>query len=516
MRDVVNGHGDLLEDALFSVREQGGDVVVLNLPEVLHLLWCEEVLSFEALQAHQRQAWHCFLVQLAALCFCRGGLDEEREDASAWRAALLTLCDGIEEAFRLVVEDVSLPAFMQSPIPEGSLAAAKYKEPHRTPDDLDMLVTSKNHDVKMARVDHARLEHWVFALVTLQTMEGFLGRGNYGIARMNGGFGSRPLLSYVPAATTSARFRHDVQVLRSSRDESLQGALPYLGDGLALCWLKSWDGGKNSGLALEALDPFFIEICRRLRFAWCGEHLECWRANTQGARLDTPKDLNGLTGDPWTPVLIDKDLPVKALTLSGSGFNYKIVHGILFSGDYVRPPSMRTPVDGDDMVFVAECLVRGQGKTEGLHRRELRVPNNVKRRLLGAPSEHKRLALISMSRVEAAETMRRSVLYPALGRLSTEGDNVKPDAGKLARWTQAFEDCVDACFFPELWAAFELDEREAKKKWGGVLEGFAREQLEDAIGSMPISTSGYWRAVSSAESMFRSCLRKHFGESEEA
>lgn len=512
MHDAITGKGDLLEDALISVRQPGGQTLFLSLPEVLHLLWSEEVTSFEALQAHQRQAWHCFLTQLAALCFCRGGLVDNPGDALAWRSALLALSGGMREAFQLVVEDVSLPAFMQSPVPEGSLAAAKYKEPYRAPDDLDMLVTSKNHDVKIARIEHPSFEHWVFALVTLQTMEGFLGRGNYGIARMNGGFGSRPLLGYVPAASMSERFRHDVRVLRGSRDEILAGPLPYSVDGLALCWSKPWDGGKGSGLPLSALDPFFIEVCRRLRcMPRDGGGIECWRANTKGTRLDTPKTLNGLAGDPWTPVL-----PDKALTLSASGFSYKVLHNILFSGEYTYPPSMKTRVDGDSMVLVAECLVRGQGKTEGLHRRELHMPGAAKRRLLGAPSEQRQLALMSKARVEAAEKMRRQVLYPALGRLSTEGRDSKPDAGKLSRWTEGFEEKVDACFFPELWSAFELEEHDARKQWQAVLEGFALEQLEDAIQGMPVSTSGYWRAVSAAESMFHACLRRHFGENEEA
>jgi CRISPR system Cascade subunit CasA len=42
-------------------------------------------------------------------------------------------------------------------------------------------------------------EHWFYALLTLQTMQGFLGAGNYGISRMNGGFASRPSVGLAPS-----------------------------------------------------------------------------------------------------------------------------------------------------------------------------------------------------------------------------------------------------------------------------------------------------------------------------
>ena len=38
-----------------------------------------------------------------------------------------------------------------------------------------MLVTSKNHDLKSAVAIQASLDDWIFALITLQTMEGWGG-----------------------------------------------------------------------------------------------------------------------------------------------------------------------------------------------------------------------------------------------------------------------------------------------------------------------------------------------------
>ena len=90
------------------------------------------------------------------------------------------------------MEDVNAPAFMQTPIPEA--ITYRLKPAAQTPDEMDTLPTAKNHDVKTARSNSAPAEEWIFALVSLQTTSGFFGRGNYGIARMNGGFASRPCI----------------------------------------------------------------------------------------------------------------------------------------------------------------------------------------------------------------------------------------------------------------------------------------------------------------------------------
>ena len=60
--------------------------------------------------------------------------------------------------------------------------------------DADLLLTSRDHDLKQTVASRASPEDWVFALVSLQTSEGYGGRGNYGIAQMNGGSSSRPML----------------------------------------------------------------------------------------------------------------------------------------------------------------------------------------------------------------------------------------------------------------------------------------------------------------------------------
>ena len=80
-----------------------------------------------------------------------------------------------------------------------------------------MLVTAKNHDLKQAVMTEARAEDWLFALVTLQTMEGFLGAGNYGISRMNGGFANRAAISLAPPGGPAAQWRRDLRQVLALR-----------------------------------------------------------------------------------------------------------------------------------------------------------------------------------------------------------------------------------------------------------------------------------------------------------
>lgn len=67
-----------------------------------------------------------------------------------------------------------IPAFMQPPDPGG----LKWTEVP-TPDALDMLITSRNHDLTSQIAADAAPQDWILALVSLQTMEGFGGRATW-------------------------------------------------------------------------------------------------------------------------------------------------------------------------------------------------------------------------------------------------------------------------------------------------------------------------------------------------
>ena len=121
-------------------------------------------------------------------------------DTEEWRRIIRALTQKNwpnDEPWRSVVDGITTPAFMQPPA-RAKEREKDYKNTVATPDELDMLVTSKNHDLKAEVAEQAGADDWIFALITLQTMEGFGGAGNYGISRMNGGLGNRPAFSLAP------------------------------------------------------------------------------------------------------------------------------------------------------------------------------------------------------------------------------------------------------------------------------------------------------------------------------
>ena len=513
----------LLHDPIFRVKlASHTSATSLSLAEVCEAVWTQPIVSFEGLRTHQRQAWASFLSQLMVMALDRAGKGVQEAaslDASAWRALLLSLSDGEESAWNLVEPDVSKPAFMQSPIPEGSLDDAKYKDPYTTPDELDMLVTSKNHDLKRQLMHKPELDQWIYALITLQTMEGFLGRGNYGITRMNGGFANRPKVGYTSALDWSSRQRRDVEILFTQRhDRSVE---MYRKGKFTCLWLVPWDGEMQVGLF--ECDPHFIEICRRLRFAHdaADDRLIVWRSNTKAARVDMPSDLKGVTQDPWAPVKHEKH-DSKVLTVDKKGYPYDLVRQLIYPvEEYSAPFAMnltREERDKKVLYFVGEALARGQGGTDGLHERIIPVPvrktglmalrGKFRQRVEEQSEEDgaeelRKLATRARQRADLAGKIRSKALYPALKSL-TDKD--------VDRWTNAYTHAVDACFFTELFgqdASTTQEEMSLDASWQKTLYTLASAQLEKAIEELPLSNSRRWQQISQATNILKGSARKH-------
>jgi CRISPR system Cascade subunit CasA len=142
---------NLLTEKLISVRYENGAKDNLTLPGILGRLSQEDIESFAALQPHQEQAWYCFLVQLAAMAMHESGREKIEGDENEWAGRLRTLTKDYpkDEPWCMVVEDLSKPAFMQTPVPEGDLIS--YKNKVTIPDEIDTLILAKDHDVKAQR-----------------------------------------------------------------------------------------------------------------------------------------------------------------------------------------------------------------------------------------------------------------------------------------------------------------------------------------------------------------------------
>jgi CRISPR system Cascade subunit CasA len=500
---------NLLDEALIRIRDPDGRAQRLSLPELFVALASDAVRDYPALRPHQRHPWHALLVQLAALALHATDETKPYDTPDEWRSSLLALTPEHPDggAFCLLSPH-DQPAFLQAPVPGGKLDG--WKE-IATPDALDMLVTSKNHDLKGERMRTAEADDWLFALTSLQTQEGFLGAGNYGISRMNGGFSSRPALGVAPAGGVGMRWRRDVAALLAAREDIAETFGLESGSGIALLWLPAWDGAKS--LAFAAIDPFYIEICRRIRLVADDDgQLGARGTGTKAARIDAAAR-KGVTGDAWMPVEEDK-----ALTLGADGFNYSLAVELAWGSKYRRTAAQALrPEDGTTgIALLAQGVVRGQGKTEGYHERRIPLSKKAIGFLRGGQTDVP--ATIAAARVQAVATMRGPVLRTALFYLLEAGTEKIDFDRRTAKqqiepFVQAFERAEDARFFDDLNKEIEAEDGNAERlTWLIGLAGRAEAVLRGAFAIGPQCGERRYRARSRALSYFHSALRgdKHF------
>lgn len=499
---------NLLDEPLIRTRlVNGGQPMSFSLPGLLLALGQDAIRDFPALRPHQRHPWHAFLVQLAAIALHRAGRTEPFDTEAAWKQALLDLTPGHPDgAAWCLITSHDRPAFMQAPVPGGRIDG--WKNTLWAADELDMLVTSKNHDLKAARMRRADVDDWIMALISLQTQEGFLGAGNYGISRMNGGFASRPAVGVVPKGHWGRRWWRDIRTVLSHRPAIVeqQGLKEHGGHGLL--WLEPWNG--ESSLAFGSLDPLYIEICRRVRLAYCEEPAAGMFANVTGTkapRVDA-KSRNGLTGDPWTPVDIAAE---KALTIGSEGFHYRLAAEMLFGSKFFSPVTqLPTVEDGThSLVVLAQGVTRGQGKTEGYHERRIPISPKVRQFMLQKQSD--RLAKVAADRVSAISQIR-SVLWTAIATLFDQGavkDKFSDSAkNKASDFSKPFEQAEDARFFSALNDEIESDAPEAERlKWLQSMADAAEAVLRHAFTAGPQCGEQRYRAQAAALSRFHGGLR---------
>ncbi len=517
---------NILTEPLIRMDATADSGVPATLPQVYAALMADKVDAFPALRPHQRHAWHAFLVQLGAMALHRTGLSQPPAAAAEWCKLIRSLTPDYQndEPWRLVVEDITQPAFMQPPASTpGKLA--EYKSAVETPDELDMLVTSKNHDLKAAVTSSATINDWLFALITLQTTEGFGGAGNYGISRMNGGLGCRPAFTLAPAlepeihtVRPGLHARRDLGALLECREQLLNDYRMYPPDGgIRLLWIKPWDGKKVETLSLSDLDPFYIEICRRIRLQADGSGtVSALRATSKAARIEA-KAQKGRTGDPWTPVTKEK-----SLTLAAGGFSYRQTAAYFTPPDWQTPPlfaltaaERRSP---QDMLLVARGMVRGQGKTEGYHERIVPFKRDVLARAFGRVGGREELGKIAAERiadVRKVQRILRHAIWTFAAGGKTEGVG-KEQRDRADPWADKLDEIVDTTFFEELQTEFEADDpgrrKQIRNHWlknndqDGVIDR-AWQILWDAEDSLPCPAIQRYRARVRADSVFNSRIR---------
>ena len=451
-----------------------------------------------------------FLVQLGALALWTAKRNEPPDESSAWMDLLRGLTPDCPDdtPWRMVVEDRSLPAFLQPP----AFGHLKWS-PVATPDTLDLLITARNHDLKQQIAHDSAIEDWVFSLVSLQTSAGYDGKGNYGIARMNGGSSSRPMLGLAPAHRKNYRlnpstwWRRDVQQLVARRQSGNGLPLGRIG-GPALLWCLDWPEGQQ--LDLRELDPWFIEVCRRVRLLGAEPELSAVRSNSTASRIDA-KVFRGHVGDPWAPVHRKEG---KSLTLGGGNFNYRRLSDLMFGGDWKVPvlAELGPNEPASNRLLVAEALARGNSKTEGFKSRVVPVPDGVVR-LFQSPTVAK-LSDVQMHEIKSFDEALRNALalYAARG----ERESVGKSQYALSRSARdRFDRTADNVFFPHLWIRLAAENSGntnqddlAGHDFRRVLFDAATAELAASLPGIPCAAIQRPRAEARAWRAFHSRVRK--------
>ena len=505
---------NLIDDPLVNVRLTDGRVEVLSLPAVYASMVADRVAAFPALRGHQRHAWHAFLAQLGVVAMHRAGRSTPPDTASEWCALLrgLTPTFPSDEPWHLIVERLDQPAFMQCPAPEG---IEDYSGCKRTPDDLDLLITSKNHERKASIAVRSGPDDWVFALIDLQTMAGFMGRGNYGIVRMNGGFSARSCLGFSTAGRgAGAHLVHDMRGMLTAR-AGLSDQYAFEPDtGLALLWTEPWEG--TDSLDLNRLDPYFLEICRRVRLQRDGSGTVARVARSVCPRI--ARVPNGDSGDFWTPVSVHER---KALTVSASGFRYDLLARLLLaSKTFILPPAMRVePAASSRWRLVARGVAGGQGKTEGYHERtDIDFAPETVAALLGGEGCDL-LAALAEAQMEEIADVRTALCFAvavaaAGGRALTPEALTERDRSRAAPYARRLDAVANAWFFGALDARFRAlaVDRPTAAQYGraferGVIDA-AVSLLDEALTGVRCSTVLRWRAHARAQRAFWGMLRR--------
>ena len=503
---------NLLEEPLIRVRLTDGVTQPMTLPEVYDAMSAERVSAFPALRPHQRHAWHAFLAQLGTVALRCAGHEKLPSTGLDWPTLLrnLTPTSGDDEPWCLIVENPELPGFMQCP---GSNGLRDYRGRAVTPDDLDILVTAKNHDVKRTVAADNCPDDWIFAMIDLQTMAGFLGAGNYGIARMNGGFSTRPCLGLAPAdGGPGSHLFHDIGRMLAGRTALLETYPNYFDPehGLALTWMAPWDG--TNSLDLRRLDPHFIEICRRVRLLVGDGQIFARTAGSKAARI-AAKEANGNLGDFWTPVNKDG----KALSLSSVGFRYDRLYSLIFNdADFTAPSAMQVDAtQSGRWRLVARGVAGGQGKTEGYHERSDIAFDRATVSALFGGMQRDELARIAAAQIEEIQEVEKALRFGVAVAASggkPPSELTKADRAFANPYARRLDAAADAAFFAGVENRFLAaqgavrDERRAE--FARRMIQAAATLLNEAIGAVPCPAIRRHRARARAFSAFWGRLRR--------
>ena len=488
---------NLLDDPLITVRTPEG-ITTISLPEVYAALAKNTVEDLVYLRPHQRHPLHSTICQIGAVAMVNASLTTTPDDAQQWREILSALTANEypgQEPWHLAVPDITKPAFLQPPAGSAD-KTEEYRKRMDTPDAIDLTVGSKRHDVKDGVIRHAKPEHWLYALIACQTASGFEGNRLYGVSRMNGGLSNRHGFSLTPDTWWGTHVVRDMEIL----------AKQHQGENVTehLLWTRKWNGTPEESITLDRLQPMalYVEACKRIRLITDADGVShAVRATSKAARIHA-KESKGRTEDPW--MLNEQE---NAVTISGNGFGFREVSRYLDRDRYQLPELAKPQTsDGDTVYLVARTLVRGQGKTEGYHEREIPLRSRMTSMLR---NQNGRITLAAEAK-ERVEYVREvsSILRHAVktylqngvstGQIRNEHQKIINDCGRCMQQT------VEADFWERLQDGIESDDQNLERAewvhWSLVPQASAL--LESVQKTGLCRTQDRFRAIAESSDLF--------------
>lgn len=503
---------DLLSEPLLRVNGHE----TLSLPEVFARLAEGEAMEFDRLRPHQHPGWHAFLVQLAYHCLDLAGQDEPPCRSTDWHELLLRLTPD-PSAWHLVSEDWGRPAFLQAPCPAPDVA--QYRDFDASAQSIDFLPTSKNFDEKSQKVSPLTADVSDVVVYALVHLQGWVPYGGGGgtlkqTMRMNGGSSSRSQFRLVQRRGFGEEWKRDLKALLAQRAGFLLPQEPGdigTGRSLRLLWIEVWGAAP---LQLMDVHPLCLEVSRKVRL--CRDqfgHMILKRSGCKFMRVDAAH-LNGNVRDPWAPVVLDGDQP-RALTATRGVLGYKSLAALLFKPEYCRLPLLAkfSPTDerGAPASLIAQVLVSGNSKTDGLERREIPVPGKALSLLATGDA---RLGLRARQQVERAGAAWGKVLRSTLIQYLDGSAEVSWKHADFARivepWSARWDAAVDAEFFDSLFADLDASNDDADARWIERLAGLTRQHFATALASLPTRSASPRMAAARAERLLHNGWRKQF------
>ena len=484
----------------------------MNLPQVLEACVQDNVEDFPNLAAYQHHPWHAFLVQTAAQAMVNAGLTRPPASEEEWRTILRQLTQErfpSHEPWELLNQDMTKPAFMQPPVSRPELAAPFRKKLIATPDGIDLTVASRNHDVKLDILQEPEPDHWIFALISCQTSNGFSGPNLRRISRMNGSYANRHAFSITPSTRWGPHFQRDVTILATAHQGQQVEDL--------LLWTRDWDGRKEDQIPIDSLQPLplYVEICRRIRLSNDRNgRIHAMRATSASERIDD-QGRKGKVEDPWS--LTQED---KATTISGAGFDCQHICNYLDPAKNILPLLARhhPETDGDQpMHLVARTLIRDQGKTRGYHEATIPISNQTAAMLdLGTKQEE--LARVAQERIQTVSSLQFTLARAAFAYVHAKPPPTKrADFPKsILKSAEQLEFAATQDFWTELQKELECPEPPAEReRW--LQENIVPKAIQALKNVQERSTTNRhtkYRAIHLSNAIFFSHIRKLLREDE--